>query len=74
MAMSFAMLKGKVFSKSTAYIGLLGSTLVLIYVIMVTFVPSIKNVAVMVAAPGGILAIIWAIMYTKKLFNLGLSK
>jgi len=71
LIMSFGMLKGEVFSRSTGYVGILGSVLLLIYIILVTFVPSIKNVAIMVAAPGGLLALGWMIMFTIKLFRLG---
>lgn len=68
--MSFGMLKGKVFSKPTAYVGILGGILLLIYIILVTFVPEIKNVAMMIAAPGGLLALAWMIMFTTRLFRL----
>jgi len=74
LAMSYAMLAGKIFSKSTAYAGILGSILLLIYIILVTFVPGTKNVAMMIAAPGGLLALAWMIMFTIKLFRLGYSK
>jgi len=74
IVMSIGMLKGKVFSKVNAYIGILGTTLLLIYIILVTFVPSIKSVAVIVAAPGGLLALGWMIMFTIKLFRLGRKK
>lgn len=69
--MSFGMLKGKVFSKFTAYLGILGGVLLLIYLFLVTLVPEIKNVAIIVAAPGGILALAWMIMWNYRLFLLG---
>lgn len=72
--MSFGMLKGKVFSRPTAYVGILGSILLLMYIILVTFVPEIKNVAIMVAAPGGLLSLSWTIMFTVKLLKLGRSE
>ena len=34
--MSFAMLSGKVFSKATAYVGIAGSILMLLYIVLVT--------------------------------------
>lgn len=71
IVMSLAMLKGKVFGKPTAYMGISGSTLLMMYVILVTFVPETQNVAMMVAAPGGILALAWMIMLTIRLFQLG---
>jgi len=74
LIMAFSMLKGSVFSRRTAYLGILGSSFLLIYVILVTFVPEIKNIAVSVAAPGGLLALAWTIMFTKKLYELGQEK
>ncbi len=69
--MSFGMLKGRVFGRTTAYLGIIGSILLLVYVILVTFVPEVKNIAVIVAAPGGLLALAWTIMFTLKLFQIG---
>lgn len=74
IVMSLAMLKGEIFGKPTAYVGIIGSTLLMMYVILVTFVPEIQNVAMMVAAPGGILALAWMIMFTIRLFQLGFTK
>src|SRR5680860_1077482 len=67
---SFVMLKGKVFNKATAYLGIIGSIMLFIYIVLVTFIPGIINIAVIIAAPGGILAIIWRVMFTIKLFKL----
>lgn len=68
--MSFGMLKGKIFSKATSYIGILGGILLLIYLILVTFVPEIKTVAMIIATPGGLLSLAWMILFTIKLFKL----
>ncbi len=74
IVMAFGMLKGKVFGKPTAFIGILGSILLLIYLVLVTFVPGVKSLAMGVSAPGGLMAIAWMIMYDIKLFKLGFSK
>ncbi len=73
LVMAFGMLKGGVFSRPTGYVGISGGLLILVYVILVTFVPAIKNIAVMVAAPGGLLVLTWMIMFTIRLFRLGRS-
>lgn len=70
LVLSIIMLQTRIFSKFTALIGLSGTTLLLFYLILVTFVPTAKVSAMMLAAPGGILSIIWMIMYTRKLFQL----
>lgn len=68
---SFVMLKGRLFSKITAWLGLTGNSLLFIYIILVTFVPAMKSVAMLIAAPGGLLALAWMIIFTGRLFKLG---
>ena len=72
--MSFAMLKGKVFGKANSFVGIAGSSLIVIYLILVTFAPSVKNMATLFAMPGGLLCIAWMIMFTITLFKLGFAK
>jgi hypothetical protein len=71
---SIVMLQGKVFSKANSYIGLIGNTLMLIYIILVTFAPAVKDMAMAFAMPGGLLLLAWMVMLTVKLFQLGNSK
>ncbi|HEX2970041.1 MAG TPA: DUF4386 family protein [Bacteroidales bacterium] len=70
LLISLAMIKGIMFSKATAYFGVSGTTLLLIYLILVTFNPSSKEFAMLLAAPGGILSLIWMILFTVRLFKL----
>jgi hypothetical protein len=42
----------------------------MLYVILVTFVPGAGKSAILLALPGGILIIIWLIMLTGKFFRL----
>jgi hypothetical protein len=70
MLISLVMLKARIFSKTTAYLGLSGTILLMIYLILVTFAPTIKNYAMIFAAPGGLLFLAWTIMFTKRLFQL----
>ncbi|MCX6121582.1 MAG: DUF4386 family protein [Ignavibacteriales bacterium] len=69
--MSFVMLKGRIFNKISSYMGIAGSALLLIYIILVTFAPGIKDMATAFAAPGGVLLMAWMMMFTVKLFQLG---
>jgi len=71
---SFVMLQGKVFSKANSYVGILGNALMLVYVILVTFAPSIKTMAMAFAMPGGLLLVAWMVMLTIRLFRLGSSR
>lgn len=72
--MSFVMLAGKIFSKTTSFLGIAGNTFMLIYVVLVTFVPAVKNMAVAFAMPGGLLIMAWMIMLAIRLFQLGRSE
>ena len=71
---SFVMLQGKVFSKANAFVGILGNALMLVYVVLVTFAPTVKNMAVAFAMPGGLLLLAWMVMFTIRLFRLGTSR
>ena len=70
IVMSVGLLKGGIFSKATAYIGISGGILLLVYLILVTFAPEIKAIAMMVATPGGLLSIAWLVMVAVQLFML----
>jgi len=70
LLLSFVMLFGKIFSRVNAIIGIIGVSFLLIYSIIITFVPSAQSLAVIFAAPGGILAMIWIFMFSLKLFYL----
>lgn len=74
IVMSFVMLSGKIFSKTTAYLGILGSILICLYIVLVTFAPEIKNMATLFSMPGGLLLMAWMIMFTIRLFQLGNMK
>jgi hypothetical protein len=68
--MSCVMLYGKVFSRVTSFIGIIGNSLMAIYIIMVTFMPAVEKMALVFAMPAGLLVMIWMIMFTGKLFRL----
>ena len=69
---SYVMIKGQIFTKTTSYIGFAGNILFLLYIVMVTFYPATEQVAIMIAMPGGLLVMAWMIMYMIKLFKLRL--
>jgi hypothetical protein len=64
------MLRGKLFSRFAAWVGIVGITLLIIYTIGNTFVPNRGNEMLIIAMPGGILMIVWNILIAKKLFQL----
>ena len=65
-----AMLDGKVFSRTAGIIGMTGSALLVAYTILVTFLPSVKDVAMTVSMPGGLLMMAWLVLITIRLFRL----
>jgi hypothetical protein len=70
LVMSFAMRSGKVFSKKTSFLGMAGSVLMLLYIVLVTFAPSTKSMATAFAMPGGLLMIAWMVLTARTLFRI----
>lgn len=70
LLISIVMLNGKIFSKLNSWIGIVGSILIMLYVILINFVPGVETMATAIAMPGGLLLMAWMIMYTIKLFRL----
>ncbi|MDX9695447.1 MAG: DUF4386 family protein [Bacteroidales bacterium] len=74
MMMAVLMYSANIFNKATAITGFLGSLLLSLYIILVTFVPGIEKIAILVAMPGGLLSLTWMILFTIRLFKMGRSK
>lgn len=70
LIMSFVMLKGGVFSKITAYFGIAGSSLFIFYFVFMAFIPGSENLAMIIATPGGLLTIVWMILFAIRLLKL----
>jgi hypothetical protein len=68
---SFILLRGKIFSRTTAYIGILGFALMLLYTMWATFVPVLYDGAMVLAIVGGLLSVAWYILVARRLFHLG---
>lgn len=71
---SFVMLHAGIFKRIVGYLGIIGSILLLLYIFLVTFFPSIKSIAVIIAAPGGIIVLAWYFFIALKLIQAGLEK
>ncbi|MCJ7737003.1 MAG: DUF4386 domain-containing protein [Anaerolineae bacterium] len=70
LLMGLAMLKGRVFTSGTSWVGMVGITLLIIYIIGSTFVPESGAAMMAIALPGGVLMMVWNVMVAKKLFQL----
>jgi len=68
--MSCVMLKGNIFSRAASYIGIIGNSLMVIYIIMVTFIPSVEKMTLAFAMPAGLLLMTWMILFAIKLLKM----
>jgi hypothetical protein len=65
------MLRGGVFSKGAAYVGMLAYGLFLIFDICSAFIPAVFEVAMIFAMGGGLLTMAWYILIARELLRLG---
>lgn len=70
LIMAIVMLQGGVFSKVNSWVGFIGSILIMLYVVLVNFVPGVETMATAFAMPGGLLLMVWMIMFAIRLFKL----
>lgn len=72
IAISVVMLRGGIFGKRNAWIGIIGFTFLCLFTILATFLPSLYTFAFYGIAPiGGILALTWFALTARRLFQLG---
>lgn len=70
LIVSLVMLKGGVFGKINACFGIAGSVLFIFYFILTAFIPNSENAAMVIVTPGGILSIVWMVLFAIRLFKL----
>lgn len=70
---SIVMLRDKLFSKTNAYVGLLGYTSLLIFEVCTSFVADLQGVAMIFAMLGGILSLVWSFLVARRLLQFGRS-
>jgi len=70
LLMSVVMLKGKVFSKAAALSGIIGFTMLMIFEVISSFMPTLNEIGMVIAMGGGILNVIWMILLGWKLIQL----
>lgn len=68
---SVVMLQSKIFSKASAYTGIVGFSFLLIFDIASSFTPASDGAAMIFAMIGGLLSMIWYILLARRLFQLG---
>jgi hypothetical protein len=68
---SVVMLKGTIFSKTTAYAGIVGFSFLLVFDIVSSFALALADAAIGLAMIGGLLSMAWYILLARRLFQLG---
>ena len=71
LSMAFVIAHGRQFGTATAWTGMIGQGLLLLYVLLLALFPALETFAVALAAPGGILSLVWLILIALKLLNIG---
>jgi hypothetical protein len=71
---SLVMLHSKIFSKVTAYVGILGFGFLLVFEFFASFVAGLSNLAMILAMFGGLLSMAWYVLVAIRLFQLGRSQ
>ena len=72
--MSLVMLSRMVFTRLTAWLGIIRSVVMIAYPVLVTFALAVGEMATEFAAPGGLLLMAWMILFTIRLFKVGRAK
>lgn len=70
IAVSVVMLRGKIFSRAAAYAGIIGYGFLLVFEIIVSFVPSLHAEALILAMVGGIANMMWNLLIARRLFQI----
>lgn len=70
MLMALVLLRGKVFSRLAALAGLIGYSLLLVYEVCSSFIPSAHEAVLLIAILGGLLNMTWYILVARRLFQL----
>jgi hypothetical protein len=73
MVMGAAMLQGRVFTRWTAWTGMLGPGALLMFTTWATFVRTAYDAAMLFAILGGLVALAWYVLAARRLFQLGRS-
>lgn len=71
LIMAYVMLRGRIFSKGTAYAGMLSGLSLTLFTIWTTFIPVFFEAAMLLAMVGGIASMAWSVLTARRLFALG---
>jgi len=71
LAISVVMLRGKVFSQATAYAGIVGNALLMVFEVILAFVPTSLGPGMVIAIGGGLSLMVWYLLVGQRLLELG---
>src|SRR5271157_2905385 len=71
LVLSAVMLRGKVFSKAAGYAGVVGNGLMIVFEIILAFVPAWFNVGLVIAICGGVSIMAWWVLVGRRLLRMG---
>jgi hypothetical protein len=71
VVMAVVMLRGKIFGRASAYAGMLGFGMLLVFEFFSSFVAGLSAVTMGMAMLGGLLSLAWYILIAHRLFQLG---
>jgi hypothetical protein len=69
--MAVILLRGGLFSKATAWVGILGLSILAVFNIIAAFAPASYDVAMILAIPGGLLSMAYYVILARRLFQFG---
>lgn len=67
---ALVMLRGRIFTKSAGWIGIVGTAVLMAYTVGITFAPGSEMLMKGVAAPAGLLMMVWNVLVARKLLAL----
>jgi hypothetical protein len=71
LVISAVMMKSRVFSKVTAYAGILGNALLIVVEIIITFARGLPSAGFVIAICGGLSLMTWYLLVGRRLLQLG---
>jgi hypothetical protein len=71
LTMAVVVLRGRVFSRATGWVGIAGNVSFIVFEILASFITGLSGIAMVFAMIGGLLNITWNILSARRLFQLG---
>ena len=71
LSMALVIARGKQFGQAAAWTGVTGTGFLFLYILLLALFPTLEAFAVALAAPGGILSLVWLILIAVKLVKMG---